>query len=306
MRVQCPKCGVGGNIPNDKIPLDGRNIVCPKCKNSFFVKKPVAEAPASTEPDVTLVYREGVQLLKKKQIDAAIEKLGAVVQREPTYGDAYRYLGLAYGQKNLWQEAINVLQQAVSVKPDDVLSLKNLGIAYLRQERFSEAMSVLQQALQYAPDDAKTQSVLQIALQRQQQAQQAQQAAADEEPEAFSPDDIFSESVDSSANKETPTNKTADIPHNPFQEFLDQGTAFLDNGQHNKAIEMFEEAVRLVPESSDGYFGLGMVYEKLHERKKAIEAYQKAVRANPDDVLARENLKYLKKQKKAFKLPWKR
>ena len=307
MRVQCPKCGVGGNIPDEKIPSDGRNLVCPKCKKSFFVnKKLVAATSVPIDFDVAVTYQEGVRLLKEKQIDAAIEKLGAVIQHEPEYGAAYRYIGLAYGQKNLWEEVITVLQKAVSLKPDDVLSLKNLGIAYLRQERYSEATSVLQQALQHAPDDEKAQSFLQMALQRQQQ-QQTQQAAVDDEPEAFSPDNFLSESADASTSKKSRTEKiTAEVPHNPIQEFLDKGTEFLDNGQHNKAIEMFEEAIRLVPESSDGYFGLGMVYEKLQERKKAIAAYQKAVNANPDDSLAKENLKYLKKQKKTFTLPWKK
>jgi predicted Zn finger-like uncharacterized protein len=301
MRVQCPKCEAGGNIPDEQIPLDGRKIVCPKCKNLFFVKKePTGATPDSKEVEVIAIYKEGVELLKQKQLDAAIEKLGIVIQRKPEYVEAYRYLGLAYGQKNLWEDAIHVLQLAIALKPEDVLSLKNLGIAYLRQEQFSEAISVLQQALQQSPDDAKAQSFLKMALQRQQQ--QVQQETADAKPDAVSSDDALSQPADEKSSLQ----QTTEIPHNPVQEFLDKGTEFLDNGQHNKAIEMFEEAIRLAPESSDGHFGLGMVYEKTQERKKAIDAYQKAVNVNPDDTLAWENLKYLKKQKKRFKLPWKK
>ncbi|PIE32131.1 hypothetical protein CSA56_16100 [candidate division KSB3 bacterium] len=299
MRVQCPQCGVGGKIPDDQIPSNGRSIICPKCKNAFFVKRAFSQGtPRSAAPDVTSIYHEGVQLLKQKQLDAAIEKLGAVIQRDPGYAKAYRYLGLAYGQKNLWDEAVDMLQQAIALKPQDVLSLKNLGIAYLRQEQFSEAVEVLQQALQRVPDDAKAKSFFKMALQKQ----QAQQAV---NSEALSPDAPLPPQT-GAAGENASYGQPVEIPHNPVQEFLDRGTEFLDNGQHNKAIEMFEEAIRLAPESSDGHFGLGMVYEKLQEKKKAIDAYQKAVTVNPDDSLALKSLKYLKKQKKGFKFPWKK
>ena len=296
MRVQCPQCGSGGNIPDEKIPARGTNIVCPKCKTSFPVSKAerppqaVAAAPKRATPAAGPLYEEGVQLFKTKQIDAAIEKFNAALQIQPEYSEAYRYLGLAYGQKNLWEDASRVLQKAIEYKPDDLLSCKNLGIAYLQLRRFSEAEQAFQCALALAPDDEKTQSYLSMATRgKQQQSAEFNAPAAAAAPKK----------ANSAAHE-----GTVPLPKNPVQDYLDQGADFLTNAQFNKAIDMFEEAIRLAPKSGDGYFGLGMVYEKRQEWPKAIEAYQKALEFQPDDTLAKENLKFVKKQTRKFKFPW--
>lgn len=297
MRVQCPQCGSAGNIPDEKIPAEGRKIVCPKCKTSFMVNKPTPPVEqAAPAQDATAVYQRGVQLLKEKQVDAAIQELTAAIRLNPKHQEAHRYLGLAYGQKNSWGEAITVLQKAVAYKPDDLLSLKNLGIAFLRQNRFEDAEQTLQQALRYAPNDEHTQSYLKMAARGKQQAAptpDANEAAANEPMRERRP-----------ANADEPRPAPPSALYNPVQEYLNKGTDYLEKGQFGKAIEAFEEAVRLAPESSDGYFGLGMVFEKQQEWKKAIEAYQKAVSINPQDTLAKDNLKYLKKRRTRFRWPW--
>ena len=303
MRVQCPECGVGGNIPSEKIPAEGRKIVCPKCKHSFVVKREESSEAAPVKPPTNAAsyYREGVKLLKSKQFDAAIEKLSAVLQEKPDYADAYRYLGLAYGQKKLWDEAIQVLQKAISYNTKDLLSLKNLGVAYLRQERFAEAEETLQQALQYAPQDKRVAAQLDMAVRGRKQAEQAEAAAVeqDDDLEGFSLDSFGADTTAPEAMGPT------SIPENPVQAFLDKGAEFIENAQYNKAIESFEEATRLAPDSSAGHFGLGMVYEKKQEWKKAIAAYQKAFDLNPNDTLTKESLRYLKKRKKKrFRFPW--
>ncbi|GAK48953.1 TPR repeat/tetratricopeptide TPR_3 protein [Candidatus Moduliflexus flocculans] len=304
MRVQCPQCGSGGNVPDEKIPAEGRKIVCPKCKTTFLAKKSATAATQQPARDeINASYLEGVQLLKNKQVDAAIRMLTDVVRANSKHQEAYRYLGLAYGQKNLWDDAIDVLQKAVTLKPDDLLSLKNLGIALLRQNRFEEAERVLEQALQYAPEDENAQSYLNMAVRGRQKAQPAEEDDAEHALADLTRDerDDEQELATLTASSSASSSKT---PYNPAQEYLNKGTEFLENGQLNKAAEMFEEAIRLAPESSDGHFGLGMVYEKRQEWKKAIDAYQKAVAINPNDLLAKETLKFLKKQRKKFRWPW--
>lgn len=289
MQVQCPQCGAGGKIPDNKIPAQGRKIVCPKCKHAFLVRKPAASPSAAADPEP--LFQEGLKLLKARQTDAAIEKFNAAIQINPQYSDAYRYLGLAYGQKNLWHEASEVLQQAISSNPQDTQSLKNLGIAYLQMKRFEEAEQVLQQALHYAPNDDKARSFLAKAQKGRQQSATTPAAAAPASSAGTEPLTDLSGSA-------------SPVHTDPVNELLDKGTEFLENAQYSKAIETFSEVTRIAPDSSNGYFGLGMVYEKRGDVAKAIGAYKKAVDVNPDDTLARENLKYLKKHKKKFRLPF--
>jgi predicted Zn finger-like uncharacterized protein len=294
MHVQCPICGAGGSLPDHKVPPSGIKITCPKCKAAFTVQKPNAEP--NQDQQALLHYNEGVKLLKQRQVDAAIEKFNLAIQANPQYGEAYRYLGLAYGQKNLWSEAIQVLQQALTFKPDDLQSLKNLGVAYLKQNKFSEAEQVLQQALQYAPDDEKVQSYHALAVRKNEE-----QQAATASQETFSPNDIREESAPTlSSSEKSQQGAAAPRKRDPVRALLDKGVEYLENAQFNNATEAFNEVIRLEPSGSDGYFGLGLVYEQKGEMTKAIDAYKKAVEVNPDDSAAQENLKAAQKQQKKF------
>ncbi len=281
MHVQCPNCGVGGNLPDNKIPPQGTKITCPKCKTAFVIKKPPSQS-GGTETDSH--YQTGVMLLKQRQVDAAIEQFNLALQHNAQHADTYRYLGLAYGQKNLWAEAIHVLQKAVTFKSDDVQSLKNLGVAYLEQDRFPEAVQVLQQALTYAPDDNKAQSYYELA---------AKKLAEEQDQDHFSAD-AFDGLQDFPPSDEVPTEpqSPAEGQHSappkgpqpdPVHLLLDKGVECLDNAQYNGAVEAFNEAIRLAPSSANGYFGLGMVYEKRGDWGKALEAYERALDLNPDD-----------------------
>lgn len=40
MKISCPQCNAGGNLPDHEIPEAGRFISCPRCKHGFTVKKP--------------------------------------------------------------------------------------------------------------------------------------------------------------------------------------------------------------------------------------------------------------------------
>jgi len=292
MRVQCPHCGATGNIPDDKIPAQGTKIACPKCKSPFEIRKPGAAAPEKQEAPG--YYERGVKLLKERQLDAAIEQFQLAIQHQPQMSEAYRSLGIAYGQKNLWPEAAQTLQQALTYIPQDATVLKNLGIAYLRQNKFAEAEPVLQQAVELSPQDEKIQSFL--ALARQKNAQQSSQ------PQAQSPAAPPAAPAKAPVAPDvTASQEPSSTQPNPIQKLLDQGVEYLENAQFTSAIEAFQEVCRIAPQRSDGYVGLAMVYERQGERAKAIEAYEKAIEINPNDQTTKETLKAMKKQKKSFR-----
>lgn len=294
MHVQCPNCGAGGNIPDANIPPDGTQITCPKCKTRFAAQRPESQKMTSQDADAS--YQEGVNLLKQRQIDAAIEKFNLAIQVDPEHANAYRYLGLAYGQKNLWAEASTVLQKAIQFQPEDVQSLKNLGVAYLKLEQFAEAEQALEQAITHAPQDEKAQSYYAVAVQKHQEEQQQEDEGALQDLASLA-DDTETATPAAVASDVQPSPKPQ---HDPLQTLLDKGVECLENAQYNGAIEAFQEVIRIAPQSSHGYFGLGMVYEKRGNWGKVIEAYEKALELNPGDSAAKESVKFARKQQKKF------
>lgn len=82
------------------------------------------------------------------------------------------------------------------------------------------------------------------------------------------------------------------------EEFLN-GHAFHGLQRHDapdEAIQLFKFCLSLYPESDGAYEGMGESYEKKGMKEKAVEFYQKALELNPDSKSAREKLNKLKKK----------
>jgi type IV pilus assembly protein PilF len=70
----------------------------------------------------------------------------------------------------------------------------------------------------------------------------------------------------------------------PHFAYTNLGAAYYFKGNHEKAVNSFQQALKLAPEYSPAYFGLGYVYEELNNWNGAIEAYQKSILYNPDNA----------------------
>lgn len=68
------------------------------------------------------------------------------------------------------------------------------------------------------------------------------------------------------------------------------GLAFAKAGQPAKAIEAFQQALRIDPEYANAWNNLGTAYDETSQPDKAIEAYQQALRINPENANAWYNL----------------
>ena len=64
--------------------------------------------------------------------------------------------------------------------------------------------------------------------------------------------------------------------------WLNLGYAHYQAGQSAKAIETYQQALRINPEDAWAWFNLGIAYRKAGQTAKAIEAYQQALRTNPE------------------------
>lgn len=57
------------------------------------------------------------------------------------------------------------------------------------------------------------------------------------------------------------------------------------SGMYEKAIEAYKQAIRIKPDYAEAYRDFGYVYKQLNKHKEAIEAYKQAIRLRPDNVV---------------------
>jgi tetratricopeptide (TPR) repeat protein len=62
-----------------------------------------------------------------------------------------------------------------------------------------------------------------------------------------------------------------------------------DLGEHRRAIEDYDQALRIDPGYAKAYYNRGLAYDNLGEHRRAIEDYDQALRIDPGDADAYNN-----------------
>jgi tetratricopeptide (TPR) repeat protein len=64
-------------------------------------------------------------------------------------------------------------------------------------------------------------------------------------------------------------------------EAVERGNEFLNDGQVDKAITAYSDAIRLDPKSTDAYYGRGNAYKRKNDLDKAIADFAEVIRLDP-------------------------
>ena len=64
----------------------------------------------------------------------------------------------------------------------------------------------------------------------------------------------------------------------PADAFYSSGLAYYYDGQYQRAIEDWDEAIRLDPQYADAYYMRGEAYYDLGQYERAIQDYDEAIR----------------------------
>lgn len=72
------------------------------------------------------------------------------------------------------------------------------------------------------------------------------------------------------------------------RELIEKGLEYKNAGQQEKAVELFQQAIRSDPEYADGYLQLGFSLQQLKHYREAITAYESGLKLNPQHPHAAE------------------
>jgi protein O-mannosyl-transferase len=96
----------------------------------------------------------GNALARKQLWDEAIDHLQEAVRLRPDYADAYFNLGSVLFRKGQIDQAIAQWQKALAIRPHDAEAHRNVASALRKQGNVKEAISEYEQALNIVPEDS--------------------------------------------------------------------------------------------------------------------------------------------------------
>jgi len=104
--------------------------------------------------DYELLYEYGLFLDTLGSQEEAISILEEVIKRQPEHGEALNYVGYSWADKSVHlDKALEYIQRAVELKPDNGYIRDSLGWVFYRLGRNEEARDALEEAARLSTDD---------------------------------------------------------------------------------------------------------------------------------------------------------
>ena len=191
----------------------------------------------------------------------AIEYLNKAIRLKPDDADAYGNRGNAYHNLGQYQRAIEDINEVLRLKPDDARAYYNRGLTYGKLNQYQKAIEDYTEAIRLKPDDA---SVYYNRGNEYDGLGQHQRAIED-------------------------YNEAIRLKPDYAAAYVNRGIAYYNLGQYQRAIEDYNKAIRLKPDDAKAYNNRGGAYYSLGQYQRAIEDYNKAIRLKPDDAKAYKN-----------------
>ncbi len=219
------------------------------------------QLPASSTFIADAYLQVAQHYFQNKDIDKVGEVLNEAMSKKPDEPDFYKFLGGIYENEGRMEESIEVLEKGQKALPanEDILFL--LGVAYDRMDRFDDALKMMNKVVALNPKNASALNYVGYTY-------------ADRGTNLDKAEDMLQEAI-------------SIRPDDGF--IMDSlGWLYFKKGDLTKASELLQQASKLVPEEAAVYEHLGDVYYKRNDTKKALKLYKKAVecskkRKRPDE-----------------------
>ena len=113
----------------------------------------LTEALRSTPDSADLLYERAIVAEKLDKLDAVEQDLRQVIALRPDYAHAYNALGYSFAERAVrLDEALTLIQKALSLSPNDPFILDSLGWVEFRMGQMPESIKSLKQAYSLQED----------------------------------------------------------------------------------------------------------------------------------------------------------
>jgi eukaryotic-like serine/threonine-protein kinase len=185
------------------------------------------EALRRDADDPTILYSLAVIDHGTGRIDQAIEGLNQLLSIQPASDEAHRLLGRIYSEQSRFDRAIEEFREANRIRPNYPLTLRTLALAYLDAGAISDAIATLLQLTALQPDNGAAFQLL--------------------------------------------------------------GAAYLTGGDLDLALVAYQRANAIAPRPTV-FSNIGVIHHTRREYDKAVEAYRQAIALQGKEAATRRNL----------------
>jgi putative PEP-CTERM system TPR-repeat lipoprotein len=256
-----------------------------------------ANAMDERDPDFVInhppsLLLRGVIGYAQRRFDEAYSYLSRYVDLVPNHPGSRKLLGSILLRKNEIPEAVKVLEKAVAAASDDIELLALLGNAYMRNRQYSKATELFQEAAEKAPgiESYRTRLALsRLAINERETGVRNLEESVRIGKRVGNADILLGMIRMQSGNyKETlaltETLKLKD-PKNPFP-FNLAGAAYMRQGNDEKAIAEFQQAIKLTPRYLPPRYNMAALEERRGNTEKAREIYARILALRPSEIRA--------------------
>ena len=171
--------------------------------------------------------------------------------------DAYQDMGAAAVRKGNLPIAVKNYEEAAALDPENATIQHELAMAYRDLGDYGKAEQHFQKAVTLKPDFPEAWNNLATLYLLTKQWDKA-----------------------ISSTQKALASLTYSTPQYAYN---NQGLAYYNKGQYQKAVDTFLEALKIFPSYTVCLTNLGLAYEALRDYKKAIESYTMAIQFDPGD-----------------------
>ncbi len=240
------------------------------------------EAPAADEIDALLaLFGEG-------RLDQAALAAHEMTVRYPQHGFGWKVLGAVYKLAGLNAEALQPMQNAAQLSPNDAEAHYNLGLVLQDLGRLHEAEACYLRTIQIAPLFFQAHGSLGVALLGLGRLHDA--VASFREAIRINPDytDAYN-NLGNALKQQGRINEATEcylsaLAINPdyAPALSNLGLVYEDMGRLDDAIACFEKLLKLAPDAVDAHCSLGNIYYKLGRLEDAEASFRQALKIRPD------------------------